>query len=137
MSILQEIHVVLSENAELSAILGFLSGMLLDSWLSIGRDKRKEFNDLTKDIYAALNSQIENKSIVRVPINHIFIEPYFSIFKQRSFRNKVSKYAGVPCTSGAYDPLTGTVTQTQEEEEIETEMLVQHAKALIPYFYPR
>lgn len=137
MSILQEIHVVLSNNAELSASLGFLSGMLLDSWLSIGRDKRKEFNDLTKDIYAALNAQIENKSIVRVPINHIFIEPYFSIFKRQSFRDRVSKYTGVPCTFGAYDPLTGTGTQTQREEEIEREMLVQHAKALIPYFYPR
>lgn len=136
MSILQEIHIALSNNAELSTSLGFLSGMLLDSWLSVGRDKRKEFNDLTKDIYAALNAQIEGKS-GRVPIDTIYIEPYISIFKRQGFRDRVSEYTNIPYSFGVYDPLTGTGTGTPREAEIEGEMLVQCAKALIPYFYPR
>lgn len=54
MSTLNEIHRIISTNAELFACVGFLAGALLGNWLSIGQEKRKEFNLIADPLAEAL-----------------------------------------------------------------------------------
>ncbi|MFO7970460.1 MAG: hypothetical protein R6U40_01775 [Desulfobacterales bacterium] len=41
-------------------ILIFLFGMVIGNWLAIGRDKRKEFNEIADAVYSALDKEAAN-----------------------------------------------------------------------------
>lgn len=115
------------------SLITFLLGLFLGHRLSLGRDKRKEFNDLTKDIYLALDFQIKNRGLAIVPINTIAIEPYFFILKRGCFREDVSRYKKANSGTNTYDPSTGQVTLNEQA----IDDLMQHAKNILHYFYPR
>jgi hypothetical protein len=50
----------INDNAPIFSILTFLIGLLVGNWLSIGRDKRKEFNDIAVPEYIKLKKQIDS-----------------------------------------------------------------------------
>jgi len=41
-------------------IILFFAGLTLGNWLAIGRDKRKEFNEVADEVHFALKKQKEN-----------------------------------------------------------------------------
>jgi len=61
-AVLQDIHNLVKENAELFTALGFFIGLGLGHWLALGRDKRREFNDAALPIREWLIGQINNPS---------------------------------------------------------------------------
>lgn len=93
-AVLQDIHDLVKENAELFTALGFFVGLLLGNWLALGRDKRREFNDAALPIREWLLGQIKNQSpIVRSPAEielDLFTQclPFWS---RRGFRRAYEK----------------------------------------------
>lgn len=59
MFILTELHNIIKSNAELFTCLGFLIGLLLGNWLTIGQEKRKEFNEAILPIRKWILEELE------------------------------------------------------------------------------
>jgi len=93
-AVLQDIHNLVKENAELFTALGFFIGLGLGHWLALGRDKRREFNDSASPIREWLIGQIKSPSpFARYPADieiDLFIQclPFWS---RRGFRSAYEK----------------------------------------------
>ena len=91
------------------SLFTFLVGLIAGNWLSIGRDKRVEFNNLTDDIFVKLTRQIENKGIGGCEVDIIRIAPYMPIYKRWLFIHHARKYSAAINPANIYDPATTTV----------------------------
>lgn len=52
---------------EYLSVLTFLLGLIFGNRLAIGRDKRKEFNDVAYPVYKKILSYLENSNSVELP----------------------------------------------------------------------
>jgi hypothetical protein len=96
-SVLDQIHNILSQNPELFTIAGFLIGTLLGNWLAIGRDKRTEFNEIAQPIREILMKEKERKSPIVPGIGSIDadrLECAFPFWKRCGFRKAWEGYCG-------------------------------------------
>lgn len=113
-------------------LITFFLGLILGHRLSLGRDKRKEFNNLTMDTYRILASRIKSNDPEIVPIDVDVLSHYFCIFRRRCFREAAEQYQCATNTSD-YDPSTGIATKL--ESAIAEK--ISHAKTLLAYLEPR
>lgn len=88
---------VIKDNPVSYGAISFLTGTLFGHWLAIGRDKRKEFNEISRPIRLGLLKQIELLKSGRFAnlISHddfILLGMYFSQWKSNRFKNDLVKY---------------------------------------------
>lgn len=106
---------------------------LLGDWAALSRDRRKEFNALTNEIFFKLKSQVSAKEIGKVEINADVIEPYLPFYKRKDFRHCVDLYDNAHANNGKYFPETGQVIRNEEA----TNYMVNCAENLLNYLRPR
>lgn len=79
-------------------IILFLAGLIIGNWLAIGRDKRKEFNQIADKVCLALKKQKqrveENSAVVTRPEENDLekLKRRISIFKKKSFEESLNRY---------------------------------------------
>lgn len=82
-------------------IILFLAGLVLGNWLAIGRDKRKEFNQIADKVYLALKKQKEgikeNSAVVSGPKSGDLekLRRRVSFLKKNSLTESIQKYREV------------------------------------------
>jgi hypothetical protein len=79
----------------LSNLASALAGGFIGHWLSIGRDKRKEFNAVAERVYLALEMERSAKSpAVKGPSREDFLRlrRCLPLWSRRSFERTLSKY---------------------------------------------
>lgn len=88
-----------SAGPEMLGALGFLCGILLIHWLTIGRerarDKRQEFNNAAKPLRAELiairdNPSVYNRGLTNAEVE--FIQGYMSPLRSWRFRRAIARY---------------------------------------------
>lgn len=111
---LSYLHYIFTYNPELFTCLGFLIGILLGSWLAIGRDKRKEFNEISRPLFEELNRNVEYREFGQHANTGDWrlIESY--IFFKRGFRKAIRNYKEAQKNISSYEPSTGIVTFNEE-----------------------
>ena len=129
----------LSFAKEYPAVLGlatFLIGLYLGNKQAIGRDRRKEFNELSQDAFVALNKQIEQtkhglpgQSVA----DFLLLYNYIPIYKRWLFRRHVKKYNNAHQDLSTYHVESATVTFNQQKMA----QLNSSAKALLCYLTRR
>ena len=92
--IFQYIHQLFIDNPEAFSCIGFLGGLLVGNWLSIGRDRRKEFNDIADPIRVALIGARSGPSahfvLGEAEVDRIIYT--LPVWKRRGFSLALSKY---------------------------------------------
>ena len=121
--ILEEIHEVFKNNAELIAIVGFLAGTLVENYFSIERDRRKEFNEIVDPIYFKMKSQIEARFHYAEDFDATVIRHHLAWYQRRTFRNCAERYNQSKNGVSKYQPSTGEVTI---DEAAKSKMLKWH-----------
>ncbi len=97
----------------------FFVGLLVGNWQSIGRDKRKEFNDLTKDAFVALTGQIKalDEGGTRESVGDLLlVESYIPLYKRWLFRIRVEQYKSAQSGISTYD--IGTLSATLDTKKL-------------------
>ncbi|MFZ6722530.1 hypothetical protein [Undibacterium sp. Ji49W] len=89
--LLENFNNLVKEYAIWISILTFLVGLLVGNWQAIGRDKRKEFNELTDLTFADLTKCVNNRTIYSSEIDVARIGPYLSFFDRFNFTKYVKK----------------------------------------------
>lgn len=130
---------VLNFTKEYPAILGlatFVIGLYFGNKQAIGRDRRKEFNEISKDPFIALNKQIEQ---LRVGLpgqcvsDFLLIYNHVHFYKRWLFRRHIERYEKAQQNLSTFHVETGTVTFNQEK----LAQLRSSAKALLCYLSRR
>jgi len=131
-----DLLVFVEDNPRMIELAIFALGTLFGNKLAIGRDKRKEFNQLSESSLAALTRQIES-------IEHgnpgqglgdlMLLESYMPFYKRGLFRMHVKKYREALNCIGSYDENTATVSFDTEKLSI----LGRRAKNLRSYLHRR
>ncbi|MBB6066268.1 hypothetical protein [Pseudoxanthomonas broegbernensis] len=108
----------------LTGLLTFFLGLLLGNWLSIGRDKRKEFNDAVAPIRSWLLMQRDelspyNKSPSRDEID-LFIH-YLRPWQRSSFRRDLDKHRAT-CQNSMYQDSAGQAWYKSDVPELHQEL---------------
>jgi len=99
----------------LTGLVGFLVGQRFNLW----RDKRKEFNERSEDLFISLVKHIEGTSNgTHVDAKtRMLIEPYISLLKRKGFRKTIENYnAARNYIDGTYDPVTGNGLSLNESK---------------------
>lgn len=113
----EDISKLMRDYAAVLSLLTFLLGLLLGNWLALGRDKRKEFNQVSEEAFLALKRQISaidngtsGTSVGDLSLVESYIAPWF----RGAYRNTLNKYreAHGHCT---YDAEYGTVTYDEDQ----------------------
>jgi hypothetical protein len=117
------------------SVVTFVGGLLVGNWLAIGRDKRKEWNELTRECFKGLHLQIESEG-QRGTLDGdlVIIETYIPFYKKYFYRRCLKKYQStINKTYGEYDPQLGMSKINHEN----CKQAVIFSKALLRYFKPR
>lgn len=130
---LEEIHAVFQNNAELFAVVGFLAGALVGNYFSIERDRRKEFNDVVSHIYFRIKQQIESRSLGIENFDPDVIDHHLPWYRKSSFRKSVEGLRKTQNKASEYNPANGRITVN---ESAHSEML-KHAKDVLRHIKPR
>jgi len=116
-------------------ILVFFLGLFIGNRLNIGRDKRKEFNDLSMQLFIDINKHIalgENGLHANTG-GWRLIEPYIPIYKRHSFRRAVNRYEEAQQNIATYNTATGIATFNKNKVEYH----IICAKKLLSYLKRR
>lgn len=79
-------------------IILFLAGLILGNWLAIGRDKRKEFNEVADEVHFALKKQKETiqngRAVKRGPEDKDLekLKRRIPFYKKRKLDTSLQKY---------------------------------------------
>jgi len=76
-------------------LLTFAAGLLLGHWLSLGRDKRKEFNEVAQRVRAVFLGERESPSPYRKPVSSEDIDLFTQVlptWKRQGFRRALGRY---------------------------------------------
>lgn len=82
-------------------VILFIAGLVFGNWLAIGRDKRKEFNDVADKVYLALKKQKErvkeSDAVISGPDDDDLerLKRILSIFKKKRFVKCINRYRAV------------------------------------------
>ena len=114
------------------SLLTFLLGLLVGHRLSLGRDRRKEFNELSRETYRTLIHYINTRRIDKVSVDAAILAPYFSFLARSRFICAVEKYNSAEDGS-EYDTNTGAVTSNEEC----TDNIVKQARNVAKFLSPR
>ena len=117
-----------------SVVFSFITlilGIILGNWQAIGRDKRKEFNDLSKNLFIALSNQIKYGAGAASADTKVclLIEQYIPVYKRARFRKHVHRYENAQQNISTYDPTTGIAKINEENFK----HLMSCAKKLFSY----
>ena len=130
---------ILNFAKEYPAILSlatFFVGLYLGNKQAIGRDRRKEFNEISEDAFIALNKQIEQLKAglpgQRVS-DFLLIYNYVPFYKRWLFRRHIERYKKAQQDLSTYHVETGTCTYNQEKMA----QLTSSAKVLLCYLKRR
>ncbi|MEP2447792.1 MAG: hypothetical protein ABJI69_11215 [Balneola sp.] len=104
----------------------FLLGLLLGNWLAIGRDKRKEFNQIADDIY--LNLYKEKKALEisnNIPRGPDYdsletLKRRSSFLKKRALLKVVQEYKKAKSSKKRYDSANQPISYETPEVLIES-----------------
>lgn len=110
-------------------------GILIGNRLALGREKRKEFNEMVNPLYANIRNQMEKKaSFVKIESDqwHI-IERYIPWYKRRFFSRCIKRYEDSTKMLVKYDPKTGIYTHKKARVEVH----INASKKLLKYLEPR
>ncbi len=131
----------------IQSLITFPFGYYFGNKQAIGIDKRKEFNEISKDAYIILNENIEHieKELDKKGLepkqyvnDFLFIYDYIPCYKIWIFKKHVEKYKeaqqGLRITS-TYNPDTGEYAVTFNQEKMA--QLNSSAKALLGYLKRR
>lgn len=91
---------VIKENAVIFGIVNLLVGVILGHWLTIGRDKRKEFNEIAFQVRQSLLTQIEEIKNKKFRADYPSREQLvgFGIFVGRRSKKKYYKNVETYCS---------------------------------------
>lgn len=120
------------DNATISLITFFL-GLFLGHWLTLGRDRRKEFNDLSRDTYRSLCKQVKTRGIEKVAVDIVVLRHYFWPVNRYRFVKAAQRYKDTKHDSGKYDPITEINTPNEKS----TDELIKHAGDVSKFLTPR
>jgi hypothetical protein len=129
---LQEIHKIFQENAELFTVAGFLAGTLIGNHFSVERDRRIEFNKIVSPIYFKMKSQIEARLHYAEDFDIDVIEHYMPWYQKLCFRNCAERYKKSKNCVSTYIP-GGEVLI----DEIKKTEMLKCASDVLHYLKPR
>ena len=99
---IEDLNDLMKNNSVWLSLFTFFLGLLVGNWQAIGRDKRKEFNELTDVLFVDLTERTSANEVfsgaidtVRISTYLFFIQRYFfqrNVKKQRELINKVGTY---------------------------------------------
>ena len=130
---------ILNFAKEYPAILSlatFFIGLYFGNKQAIGRDRRKEFNEISKDAFIALNKQIEQLKVGlpgQCVSDFLLIYNYVPFYKRWLFRRQIERYKKAQQCLSTYHVETGTVSFNQEKMV----QFTSSAKALLCYLKRR
>jgi len=132
----QRILNFIKEYPALLSLGTFLIGLYVGNKQAIGRDKRKEFNEISQPAFTELSKQIEQLKVGvqgQSVDDFLLIYSYIPFYKRWLFRKHVNKYKKAQKGLSTYDPKKGTVIINQEKMA----QLASAAKALLCYLKRR
>lgn len=119
--ILKELHEVFASNPELTACFGFLVGLLAGHRLELGRDKRKEFNEVSLQFRSKLLKEKESPSPYSTVANKVEIDQFESVlsfWQLPCFRKAWYNYEHARKKSIRQDPDYGSISFENHDEII-------------------
>ena len=129
---LEQLHKVIQSYPEMFGILMFLCGALLGHWLSIGRDKRKEFNELADTIRSRFEKQAANPSIYNKTLadDVALLRHHMTRKKQQKYDKAIENY------KAAIGEANHSFNAAHEVFYTNKELVAQAAQAIVN-FLPR
>lgn len=118
------------------SLVTFFIGLYVGNKQAIGRDRRKEFNDLSEAAFISLNKQIAQLSAGlpgECANDFLLIHNYIPFYKRWLFRRHIERYERAQQNLSTYQVKTGTVTFDREKMT----QLSSSAKALLAYLKRR
>lgn len=119
------------------ALVTFVIGLYVGNKQAIGRDKRKEFNDLSENAFIVLNKQLESlKHGLPGPTvdDFLLISSRIPLYKRWLFRRHVKSYQGAEQDISDYGLTNGGDGNYDKEALAKLQSAV---KALLCYLKPR
>lgn len=129
---LEEIHKIFQENAELFTVAGFLAGTLIGNHFSVERDRRIEFNKIVSPIYFKMKSQIESRLHYAEDFDAAVIEHHLPWHQRRCFRNSAERYK--QSKNGVSEYIPGGEVLVNERKKSE---MLKCAADVLHYIKPR
>ncbi len=124
----------LQSNIETFGIVIFLLGLLLGNWLSIGRDRRREFNEIADEVNTILRKERE-RAVERLVSDGISFEQFqhlkrrVSCFSARGLNKAISAY------NVARGPEFWELDSFGQPHYIEPEKIIVAIDALLGYVH--
>jgi hypothetical protein len=132
MSLIQEALQCAKDYAVVISLVTFVLGLVVGNKQAIGRDKRKEFNEISKAAFVGLNKQLKSIALGNEGDNideFLLIEAYIPFYKRNNFRVHVKRYKDAIQGISTYDVETGTVSR----DIIKLNHLEQCTKKVLTY----
>jgi len=128
----QDILNFAKESPSILGLATFFIGLYLGNKQAIERDRRKEFNEISKEAFIELNKQIEQLSVGlpgQCVSDFLLIYNYVPFYKRWLFRRYIESYKNAQQGLSTYHVENGGLTFNQEKMA----QLDSSAKALLYY----
>jgi hypothetical protein len=113
MMLIQNSLAFAKEYPAILSLITFVVGLVVGNKQAIGRDKRKEFNEVSQDAFVALDKQLraldagsQGNSVGDL----LLVESYFPICKRMLFRMRCKQYKNACQGVSEYDVQTSAVS---------------------------
>ena len=121
---LEQIHKVLQTYPELFGVLMFCCGALTSHWLAIGRDKRKEFNEIADKIILQWADQAADPTPYRTVLTDdaTLLRRHFSHWKRKKYEQVLDEYETAHGDSNQVE-LPGKVWEYKDKQRVANAVL--------------